>query len=81
MVSSVGDGAYKTTEAVVDGSKYVVNTTISTTGNVAHGVYDQSGKAIHAVGDTTKNIAAAGVEKTGQAWEGSNKYNYNHNSI
>lgn len=70
MAGSIGDRASKTTSAVVDGGKHAVNTTVETTGNVAHNVWDGTKNAATSVADETKNIASAGAEKTGQAWEG-----------
>lgn len=71
LAASIGDRASKTTGAVVDGGKNAVNTTVETTGHVAHNVWDGTKNAVTTVADGTKNIASAGAEKTGQALEGS----------
>lgn len=55
----MGETAAKTSDAIVSGTKSAVNVTVDTTTKVAH-----------SVADTTKNVTAAGLEKTGEAWQG-----------
>lgn len=57
VASNIGNKAYQAGEAVVDGTKSAVNTTIETTGKVAQSTYDQTGKAISAAADKTSEVA------------------------
>lgn len=43
--------------AVVGGTKNAVNTTIETTGKVAHSAYDHTGKALNTVADKSSEVA------------------------
>lgn len=72
---------HQTSEAAVEGGKSAFNTTIDTTSRLAHGAVDKTSEVTHNVWDGTKStaadvahgvedVAAAGAQKTGQAWEG-----------
>lgn len=56
LASSIGGTANKTAGAIVDGSKSAINTTVETTGNVAHSAYDHTGKALHTVAGKSSDV-------------------------
>lgn len=70
MASNIGNKVYQTSETVVESGKGAINTTIDTSGRVVYGVADKTSEVVHNVWDGTKNVAAAGAEKTEQTWEG-----------
>lgn len=61
VASNIGEKVQQTGETIADGGKTAVNTTVETSGKIAHSAWDG-----------TRNLAAAGVEKTEQAWQGTN---------
>lgn len=57
LASNIGHKAQDTTETVVEGGKGAINTTIDTTGRLAHGAADKTSEVAHNVWDGTKNTA------------------------
>lgn len=70
MASNIGEKVQQTGESIADGGKTAVNTTVETGGKIAHSAWDGTKHTASTIAEGTKNLAAAGVEKTEQAWQG-----------
>lgn len=70
VATNIGEKVQQTGESIAEGGKTAVNTTVETGGKIAHSAWDGTKHAASTVVEGTKNLAAAGVEKTEQAWQG-----------
>lgn len=68
--ASLTDGTKSAATMVAEGTKNTATTVVEGTKHAASSVADGTKNAANTVVGGTKHIAAAGAEKTGQAWEG-----------
>lgn len=71
MAHDAYDKSGKALHSVADKSSGVIHNVWDGTKNTASSIAEGTANAASNVAEGTKNLASAGVEKTGQAWEGS----------